>query len=264
MSSNLPGNVANIVMVMSTLLYLLTAITPLSSQIFKDRKYLREGFCVYDDPALWFLNSHLLCVFVDTLGALLLYCMAVRWEEFDKGAMGKVKENTIGILGHGFGHFFLYLNYPPPESSTYVEDFAPHQLFLIVASSCVFFYMFFLSISLIPPLHRSALSILHGLALVMLVPISLGFTYVQSVLLLTVAFYEMKAPSKEPHYNDFSCLVHLPVSLVGWVEGMGCEGFVRGIGGHVIYDAAIPLGIMIFAVKRRMIASKSNAKIKVP
>jgi hypothetical protein len=111
-----------------------------------------------------------------------------------------------------------------------VEDFAPHQLFLIVASSCVFFYMFFLSISLIPPLHRSALSILHGLALVMLVPISLGFTYVQSVLLLTVAFYELRAPSKEPHYNDFSCLVHLPVSLVGWVEGMGCESFVRGIG----------------------------------
>lgn len=205
------------------------------------------------------------------------------------------RHSQTGILGHGFGHFFLYLNYPPPASSTYVEDFAPHQLFLIVASSCVFFYMFFLSISLIPPLHRSALSILHGLALVMLVPISLGFTYVQSVLLLTVAFYEMKAPSKEPHYNDFSCLVHLPVSLVGWVEGMGCEGFVRGIGesepqflniphssqssaarssqpttptlfagGHVIYDAAIPLGIMVFAVKRRMIASKSNAKIKVP
>jgi hypothetical protein len=95
-SSNLPGNVANIVMVMSTLLYLLTAITPLSSQIFKDRNYLREGFCVYDDPALWFLNSHLLCVFVDTLGALLLYFLAVRWEAFDKGAMGKVKENTIG------------------------------------------------------------------------------------------------------------------------------------------------------------------------
>ncbi|GMH55870.1 hypothetical protein TrRE_jg8998 [Triparma retinervis] len=243
MSSNLPGNVANILM---------------------DKNYLREGFCVFDDPALWFLNSHLLCLYVDTIGAAALYYVAERWEPFDRGAMKKVKENTIGILGHGFGHFFLFLNYPPPaSSSSYLEDFPPYQLFLLVVFSCVFFYMFFLSISLIPPLHRSVLSVLYGLALVTLIPISLGFTFVQSVLLLTAAFYETKEPNKEPHYNDFSCLVHLPVSLVGWVEGMGCEGFVRGIGGHVIYDAAIPLGIMMFAVKRRMVATNAKkAKIQ--
>ena len=196
-------------------------------------------------------------MYVDAVSALCLHAMSGLWREYE--GMAKVKENCVGIIGHGFGHFFLYLNYPPTSNLPYLSRSYP-EMSAILISSVLFFYMFFLSISLIPKSHRITLSILNGSALVALVPQNLGFTYVQSTLLLTAAFYEALEPEKSPWYNDFSLLVHLPVSIAGWVEGAGCEGWVRGIGGHVSYDATIPMGIAAFAIKRRLTEDKVKEK----
>ena len=38
----------------------------------------------------------------------------------------------------------------------------------------------------------------------------------------------------------------MPVGLVSWAEGLLCELGYRAIGGHVWYDASIPLSMLVY------------------
>ena len=48
-------------------------------------------------------------------------------------------------------------------------------------------------------------------------------------------------------FIDSKChAVNLPVGLVSWAEGLLCELGYRAIGGHVWYDASIPLSMLVY------------------
>ena len=38
----------------------------------------------------------------------------------------------------------------------------------------------------------------------------------------------------------------MPVGLVGWVEALGCDAFLKAAGGHVWYDAVIPVSMFAY------------------
>jgi len=53
---------------------------------------------------------------------------------------------------------------------------------------------------------------------------------------------------KDTSYDVWSWLVNLPVVLVGWLEAITCTSFLINYGGHVWYDATIPLTITAYAI----------------
>ena len=74
------------------------------------------------------------------------------------------------------------------------------------------------------------------------VPSRLGFTYVQTVLLLCFSLNETikDASKKNFAYALHPLLVALPTIVVGWIESTMCTAFVqRAFYGHVIYDGYI-------------------------
>ena len=75
---------------------------PLAASLFS-RSYLTDGFCVSFKDTLF--NSHALCFYVDALftAALGLLC----WRHQATASMARVRENYLGVLGHGFGHLGL-------------------------------------------------------------------------------------------------------------------------------------------------------------
>merc|ERR1711862_50632 len=51
---------------------------------------------------------------------------------------------------------------------------------------------------------------------------------------------------KTMEYGLFPLLVAAPLSLIGWIESTTCSWFAIHIGGHLIYDAYIPISIILY------------------
>jgi hypothetical protein len=252
------GNVANTVMIINTLFFLLMML--FRPQTFGIGQYARDGFCVSNFDATqpmknqW-TNSHALCFYVDTLAAGLLYYLATYCTPSSPGTLKaaksvqeKVTQNVPGILGHGLGHCFLWLTFSPStvDNVSFVERPLVFQMALLIGTF-LFWLLFFRSVPVIPKNHATLHSIVHALSLNILVNPTFSFTYVQTVLLLTVGFYELNNPTKTPStYNSFSLLVNLPIGFVGWVEALACDSWLVAYGGHVWYDATIPFSILCF------------------
>ena len=127
-----------------------------------------------------------------------------------------------------------------------------------------FWYSLLSSNKFIPKLHLVAISLFHSFVLLAL-PSHAGFTYVQTVLVLTFNLYDIffrPIADKDVAYKWVG-LVSLPFSVVAWLEGTACQHFLRAVGGHAWYDASIPSAILIyyFAVRgleKKLKGAKSN------
>ena len=196
-----------------------------------------------------YFNSHALCFYFDTFAAALLYYLATYCtpsSSNSKALTDKVVQNVAGIFGHGLGHAFLWItSSSESQNVTFFERSLPIQIGLLIGSF-LFWLAFFRSVHVIPKNHATLHSLIHAISLQLLVPITFSFTYVQTVLLLTVGFFELTNKNKcSSTYNAFSLLVNLPIGFVGWLESLSCDSWLVGYGGHVLYDATIPISILM-------------------
>ena len=111
-----------------------------------------------------------------------------------------------------------------------------------------FFYWCF-NFENIKKTNRIILSVLFSNLLV-LIDYQFSFTFVQSAILLTTGYYTLINPNRNENraYNSWSIIVNMPISFVGWVEAFGCERGVKKLGGHLVYDATIPISTVMFII----------------
>ncbi|GMH90976.1 hypothetical protein TrVE_jg13151 [Triparma verrucosa] len=237
--NNTPGNVANVIMLINTVSFLIFMLSPFGP-IHLSESYLSDGFCVSNPSTL--LSSHHLCFYFDSLSSLFLYFYVKSLPPSPTNS--KVIQTLPGVVAHGLGHLSLGTFYPP---STILISSRPLWFQLFASSGMsLFFYMMFLSIPTISPSSHITLSLLYGTSNILLIPPTFSFTFVQSTLLLTVGYYDLLSPSKPELYNPWSIIVNTPISFIGWLEAFKCEDGVKYFGGHFIYDATIPVCLWLF------------------
>ena len=76
--------------------------------------WAEDGFCVSfkDDP---FMNSHMLCMFADSMFALILLYISLTSK---KTGVREVRENVLSVFLHGMAHASLFfLSAPPPHGA---------------------------------------------------------------------------------------------------------------------------------------------------
>ena len=231
-----PGDTPNILSLLLTAAFALTiALRP---GVFS-ASYLRDGFCV-SFPATLF-NSHLLCFYIDTLFTVLLHLLCARSPS--DARLARVRESYWGVFGHGVGHLALHAS-----GGGGVGDAAsPLLRVTLLLALAGFWYGFFCALT--PSVRVNlALSLANTAALALFVPRAFGFTYVQTVLMSVFVTRDLvRAERKDELYRAWSWLVNVPVVVVGWVEALGCDSGVVLWGGHVLYDAIIPLSLFAFA-----------------
>ena len=93
------------------------------------------------------------------------------------------------------------------------------------------------------------------------------FTYVQTVLMTCFSFKELlqrpRAEKENISYPLFAAIVTLPLSYVGWMETTQCSSFVRDyLYGHVVYDAYIPISILMWYLLCYAHAKSSEKRFK--
>ena len=121
------------------------------------------------------------------------------------------------------------------------------KLILKVSVLVIFWYGFFRTLTQSNTLNIG-LTAVHTIVLGFFVPGNFGFTYVQTALMCSFVSVDLFMKGKDSSYDVWSWLVNLPVVLVGWLEAVTCTSFLIYYGGHLWYDAIIPISITGYAV----------------
>lgn len=242
------GDIANTFVLVNTAVFLAGVVAnALGTVNFFSDSFMTDGFCVAnkDTPLL---QSHMLCFYVDTVCAVVLTYLARR----HKGMHGyePVAHAPAGVFLHGLAHLGMWffrdaeVSELPRVRDTMLMD-VPREA-QKVAFLWFFFFFLLRSAPSVPSSHAAVHALLHAPMLQLLVPPRFGFTYVQTVLLWVTALYDLRRPKKDGFYDLSAVMINLPVGLVSWLEGAACESLFRGIGGHVWYDAVIPLSMFAY------------------
>jgi hypothetical protein len=92
-------------------------------------------------------------------------------------------------------------------------------------------------------------SLFYGAIHFFAVPGLLAFAYVNCLLGLHYALNALFfVRDKGPLYNVATLMLGVPTGFVAWLEAMGCENIMRPLGGHVLYDSTLSVGMCVFFV----------------
>ena len=240
-----------------------------------DPLWTKDGFCVSNSEVPYW-NSHDLCLYFDTLGALILGL--VYWKLHGMPGMEEpntaVKVNVFGVFFHGIGHGGLGkamregMMFNAEEDVPLTEKLlsqTPSQL-ATTLGSLVLFWIFLMKaavpkVSWKMSIPMSIVAAFFGAV----VPEYLGFTYTQTVLLFAASLNHVTksaAEKKDISYGLFPLMVALPLVLIGWVESTNCNKIID-FGGHLLYDAYIPFSVLIYYFVCYHMAQSQEKKSKV-
>ena len=220
---------------------------------FFSQSFIDDGFCVANKGTFWY-QSHALAFYSDTLFSGILYYMYQTIQVHDDPAMNTkllqpVKENIVAVFFHGLGHLNLAFNsdalsHKPPMLA--IENPIKKHV-----SGVVLFVFWYALIKAAYShggnhLRWATNSLIHTVVLGWAIPMNHSFTYVQTTLMLIASMSELNIPDKDTYYDIKAALVHLPLTIVGWIESIYCDSFVKRIGGHLIYDTTIPLSVISY------------------
>ena len=182
-----------------------------------------EGFCV-SNRDIPFFNSHDLCLYFDTVFALVhgFMYLALRNHPGMDPANELVKFNILGVLGHGLGHGAIARQMREGVvtsglDQTGLETMSTKTPIEILMSMIPFlvFWIFLLKATM-PSAKMNVILPMTAASLAgnVLVEQRFGFTYVQTVLLLAFSVNQLLRPSNEKGfaYALFPMIAGFPVS----------------------------------------------------
>ena len=220
-----------------------------------DDEWKKEGFCIANrDVKYW--SSHETSFYVDVVFCVLIGYMYYCWKD-RKGmefANQFIPMGLLGTSGHGVAHWIIASKMrEKDESGSGDEDFLTNETTRMQHVLFVSFFWFPLlkaSISKASAFHIYILAIavqyfqskLHD---------RYGFTYIQTVLSIASHTSQLMLPLKEKQcrsYMMFPVLGALPAIVCAINEAMNCQLFYKALGGHVLFDASIVVGISLYYI----------------
>ncbi|CAB9504851.1 expressed unknown protein [Seminavis robusta] len=226
---------------------------------FFDPLWKEQGFCVMNpDNEYW--TSHDLCLYTDfALSGVLLGIVTLLKDQPGMEAAVQLAgvSQILGIIGHGIGHGAIAKSRRGVDNNAEENiqmNQSPWEAGEFVAGVCSPVGLIFWILLLKATLPKQSWPSLAALSLTVRIvaqffPRNFMFTFVQSVLFVAFAWNELMMKPKEDkgfEYALYPWLVGFPVGLIGWLESTQCSGFVIRLGGHLIYDAYIPLSTALF------------------
>lgn len=275
-SSALPlwGNVGHCISLTSTLLFAACVCFFLnkddaSDPLFDDT-WRQEGFCV-TNPETPAKNSHAACFYVDAVMAIVLGALylknrhnpELKHEHFIMGP------GILGILGHGIAHGGIARSMQKIMEAVTEEEAAvvkeeEHTTFFRFIGPLLFWLPLLKASMPNAKLRFVLLGALISNHMTSIIPDNFQFTIVQTILMVAFSANQLMRSSEEKkdiHYSLYAWIVSIPITLVGWMESTMCSSFVKDIlYGHLVYDAYIPVGMLIWYFL--CMNSKKDVKVK--
>jgi len=169
--------------------------------------------------------------------------------ETNNNLLEPVKANIGAIFFHGLGHLNLvftskFIGKSPLWFNSNIETY------LKLISIFVYYYFWYFLVKAAylngTILHWRINAIIHTILNIFLIPTNYSFTYVQTTLMLTASLSELNLENKDIFYDIKAIIIHLPITIIGWIEAVFCDNFIEKYGGHLIYDTTIPLSVITY------------------
>lgn len=256
----LVGDSGHIVTLVSAVTFACVVIRYIDSEddrIF-DPQWKQEGFCIANSATPYW-NSHYMCLYVDTAATVLLALLyyVIHKTPGLESANSFMFTGIPAVLAHGIGHGALASSLRTLGAAE-VDRKLPIEFMMELSFRDALLAHIPLTIFWLCLLRASMPHVRPGHILLFaviaiggghFVPSNLGFTYVQTVLLLAFSANQLASPVKDFAYAIYPLLVSVPLTFVGWMESTQCIAFVKdNLYGHVVYDAFIPFAMFCFYV----------------
>ena len=273
------GDISHYINLTSTILFFGFVFTLIENETsnFFDKQWKQDGFCVTNIDILYW-NSHDLCLYFDTIATFVLaivYYMLYQTNGM-KSANELMYSGIPGVLFHGFGHGGIA--YGLREGTDGITATGDATIFdalrekttqELVLGQLQFFAFWFMLLQASMP-NFTYVKVLPFAILSQLFTIcfsaKFGFTIVQTILLIAFSINQLARPKieKDYAYSLYPMVVGIPLTVVGWMESTQCTKFVRDLlYGHLIYDAYIPISMLIFYILCYMnVANEGGDTIK--
>ena len=250
------GDMGNIAILLNAIIFMVCVVA--QAPVF-DRQWRINGFCQknVDDR---YASTHAWCFYIDAVSSVVIVLIAYFLKNLlPAGVARNVFTNAAGIFGHGCGHFGISFalasaggNTPELKGIQELVSTTPPLELALRFSILLFFWVTLLSAALT---ESTWPQVLAAAATVFVagfwVPPHLGFTYVQTVLLIAASITQLGLSSERKNtfqYAAFALIVGLPIGFVGWIESTSCTNFLLDWGGHIWYDSCIPVSLLIYLV----------------
>ena len=273
-SNRLAGDIVNVIVLVCCLTFAWTVVyytqrdqetTPL---IVIDEEWKMDGFCVQNrDVPYW--SSFDTCLYVDVIFAGALYMMYWRWKDIPgmEHSSEIVPGVVYGTIGHGIAHGVMAIRLRSEDdggdgannNNDDASEDASYSVKMLwqTAVFCALFWYPLLrssmprakpwqiaSIAVVAAYGPQLLSATGGAGLKK----ELGFSYVQTIIISSAIASQLMLPVEEKRRREYftlSLTAVLPI-LVAWNEVLFCDKYLRSMGGHTLYDAAIILSTIAF------------------
>ena len=238
-------------------LVLLLQFGYLYSMTLKDlfsKSFIEDGFCISNKHSHYLYQSHALSFYSDTIFSVILFYMYknIRVDSdiiVNNKLLEPVHASICAIFFHGLGHLNLVFasNFMSKTPSWYISSLKTYYKLISILVLYYFWYFLMKAAYLNGTiLHWRISTIIHTILLVFAVPFNYSFSYVQTSLMLTASLSELNLDNKNIFYDIKAIIIHLPITIIGWIEAVFCDNFIEKYGGHLIYDTTIPLSVITY------------------
>eukprot|EP00584_Thalassiosira_punctigera_P007126 CAMPEP_0172534142 /NCGR_PEP_ID=MMETSP1067-20121228/6612_1 /TAXON_ID=265564 ORGANISM="Thalassiosira punctigera, Strain Tpunct2005C2" /NCGR_SAMPLE_ID=MMETSP1067 /ASSEMBLY_ACC=CAM_ASM_000444 /LENGTH=290 /DNA_ID=CAMNT_0013318893 /DNA_START=16 /DNA_END=888 /DNA_ORIENTATION=- len=256
------GNAGNVSVLLASLLYVAVVIryTQPGQNGVLDELWKEDGFCVHNREVPYW-SSFDTCLYVDVAFSAVLGSLYFKWRGLPGMGTGSeiVPMVILGTLGHGIAHGAMAMkfrdgSYEEEKARGVAEGAREETLtFVQMALFCGLFWFPLLKASMFK--INSAIVAVIAMAVTFLpeyaggIKKELGFAYVQTVLAVAFNLSQLLGLSPEEkmrrEYAMMPLLGAIPL-LVAWNEALFCGSYFKAAGGHVLYDASIIVGYIVF------------------
>ena len=240
---------------------------------FFDPTWRPEGFCVMNKE-IPFFNSHDLCLYTDTVLSIVVGILYLCLKDAHGMSQANelVKFNIFGIFAHGVGHGAIskgmrdgvVLDDPAGDVPEYWKG--PLDVSMLKQVGWLFFFWIMLlkaTMTNVSFLKITPLAIASAVVNTLVRP-QFGFTFVQTILLVAFSLNQLMRPKEEKgkFYALYPMIIGFPLSMIAWLESTQCSNVVIRIGGHLIYDAYIPISLSCYYLICWNMTKNNGSKVK--
>lgn len=224
-----------------------------------DDGWKEDGFCIHKkDVPYW--SSFDTCLYVDVFFSAILGLLYMCWRKnirLPEHCSEIVPMVIASTLGHGLAHGAMAQHLRDAADGGTNNSSSPQGLEDVPLwqslAFCFFFWFPLLKASLAKVSYSKvavlAVVVTYGPMLMGGLPKEHAFAYVQTVVTISFHTSQLMLDSKEKERREYWTLpliAALPPIITSWNEALGCNAYFRNLGGHVLYDASIIIGFLVY------------------
>lgn len=211
--------------------------------IFGDN-WRRDGFCI-SFPGTYY-NSHYLAFYADAVFVILMKIIVQKSRlSRDHPAINVLQGHIPSLAAHAVAHLALPSLLDGTAGMSTLSEGGTH-----VGFSGLFLFGFFTNFIRKPfpwtPAFVAVQALMHAYAACFVVPAIYLAVYVGLVYNFNLCFFKLLREPRHKLYATEALVHRLPVITMTWLEPLLCDSVLIRAGGHLFFDAMIPVSAITF------------------